>query len=87
MLRTAQVIAIQPFEYEKNLRFVLYVSVITFLDMTYTSIVNMRVMNIHKHELGLITMYCSSTEALSVDNYKRNQCLKDIFTLHVAFKQ
>lgn len=58
-----------------------------FLDTTYTSIVNVRVIIIRKHELSLIKMYCSSNEAQSVYNYKRNQRLKDIITLHVAFKQ
>jgi hypothetical protein len=87
MLRTAQVIAIQLLIYEKNLRFILPATVITFLGMTYTSFVNVRVTDIHKHELSLIKMYCSSIEAQSVYNYKRNQRLKDIITLHVAFEQ
>lgn len=55
--------------------------------MSYTSIVNVRVTNIHKHELSVITMYCSCIEAKSVYNYKRNQHLKDIITLHVSFKR
>ena len=44
-------------------------------------------MNVHKHELSLIKMYYSSNEDQFVNNYKRNQRLKDIITLHVAFKQ
>ena len=69
------------------MRFILHDTVIAFLDKTYTSIVNMIVSIIHKHELSLIKMYCSSIEAQYVCNYKRNHRLKDIMTLHVAFKQ
>jgi len=64
-----------------RMRFILHDTVITFLDTTLS--VNVRVMNVHKHELSLIKMYCSST----VYKYKINQCLKDSITLHVTFKQ
>jgi len=69
------------------LRFILHDAGITFLDTTYISNVNVRVIINCKHKLSLIKIYCSSIEAQSVYNYKRNQDLKDIITLHVAFKQ